>query len=66
MFLIYVYIIMPSLVIKRLAGIECVMGEGTYWPLTRAESAIAFSRLHPEAAKAMNPVNPVNPVRKCL
>jgi hypothetical protein len=26
---------------------------------SRAESAIAFSRLHPEAAKEINPVNPV-------
>jgi hypothetical protein len=25
---------------------------------TRAESAIAFSRLHPEAAKEINPTNP--------
>jgi hypothetical protein len=25
---------------------------------SRAESAIAFSRLHPEAAKETNPVNP--------
>jgi hypothetical protein len=25
---------------------------------SRAESAIAFSRLHPEAAKEINPVNP--------
>ena len=30
----------------------------------RAESAIAFSRLHPEAAKEINPINPLNPVRK--
>ena len=28
----------------------------------RAESAIAFSRLHPEAAKEIDPINPVNPV----
>ncbi len=31
---------------------------------SRAESAIAFSLLHPEAAKEINPVNPVNPVGK--
>ena len=31
---------------------------------SRAESAIAFSWLHPEAAKEKNPVNPVNPVGK--
>jgi len=34
--------------------------------LSRAESAIAFSRLHPEAAKEINPDNPVNPVEKKL
>jgi hypothetical protein len=31
---------------------------------SRAESAIAFSWLHPEAAKEKNPTNPVNPVEK--
>jgi hypothetical protein len=31
----------------------------TYWAFPRAESAIAFSWLHPEAAKEMNQVNPV-------
>jgi len=36
-----------------------------FYPVhSRAESAFAFSRLHPEAAKEINPVDPVNPVRK--
>jgi len=35
-----------------------------YCVLSRAESAIAFSRLHQEAAKEINLVNPVNPVKK--
>jgi len=36
-----------------------------FYPVhSRAESAIAFSWLHPEAAKEINPVNPVNPVGK--
>ena len=35
-----------------------------FYPVhSRAESAIAFSRLHPEAAKEINQVNPVYPVR---
>ena len=34
--------------------------------LSRAESAIAFSWLHPEAAKEINRVNRVNPVGKCF
>ena len=36
-----------------------------FYPVhSRAESAIAFSWLLPEAAKEINPVNPVNPVGK--
>ena len=38
-----------------------------FYPVhSRAESAIAFSWLHPEAAKEINPVNLVNPVGKYL
>jgi len=34
--------------------------------LARAESAIAFSWLHPEAAKAINQVNPVILSKECF
>jgi hypothetical protein len=46
---------------RRLRGRYICEGLSTcyYSVHSRAESAIAFSWLHPEAAKEINPVNPV-------